>query len=182
LTRILAAAGVLILWLAVRHRRPGLRFALPVAVHAAWRFLVPLGALALAATASGPAAVLLAVLFTAVRMGIGRSLGHLRRSVAVEFDACLSALTAAGRPTTLPDVAVCVLLQRFAARGMGRVEAVALAGRCAHLDDLGAQVALQEGGMAAYAAYLRRFGRAGEVTDPEVAVHGDRFPGGPPAG
>ena len=121
-------------------------------------------------------------LFTGARLAIRRSPAHLRRLVAAEYEACRQALIRAGRPALVPDVAVCVLMERYARRGMGRAEAVALAGRCSHVDDLAAQVALQEGGMAAYAAYIRRFGRTAEVADPEAAVHGDRFPGGPGGG
>ncbi len=182
MSRILAAAALLALWLAVRHRHPGLRFRLPPALHGAWRYLVPAGALALAASASPAAALGLLAVFTAGRLLLRRSLGHLRRAVAAELAACQEGLAATGRPAVLADAAVCVLLERYAARGMARAEAVALAGRCAHLDDLAAQVALQEGGMLAYAAYLRRYGMTREVADADAAAHGDRFPGGAPPG
>jgi hypothetical protein len=62
---------------------------------------------------------------------------------------------------------------------MSRAEAVALATRCSGLDDLAARIALREGGLGTYAAYLRRFGRLMEVPEAEARVVGDRFPDGP---
>jgi hypothetical protein len=179
LTRALVAGALLGIWLAVRLLRPGLKLRLPAAISLPWRFLVPPAVILWAGLASLPGAVLLGALFLAVHAFGTRTLGHLRREVAGEVEACRAALQADGRPAAFPDVAAFVLIRRYARRGMSRAEASALASRSGGLDDLAAQIALREGGLGAYASYLRRFGKMTEAPEGEAMVLGDRFPDEP---
>jgi hypothetical protein len=178
LTRALVGAVLLGSWLAVRLLRPGLKLRLPAAVSLPWRFLFPPAVIVWVGFASLPGAALLAALFLVGHALGTRTLGHLRREVAGEVEACRAALRAAEQPAAFPDVAAFVLARRYGRRGMSRAEAVALASRSGGLDDLAAQIALREGGLRAYATYLRRFGRMTEVPEGEVTVVGDRFPDG----
>ncbi len=82
----------------------------------------------------------------------------------------------APQPATFEDVALQVLLQRYGRRGISHLEAVTLAGRSHGVDELAAQIALRDGGLGAYGAYLRRFGQTTEVQDPETAMSGTPFP------
>lgn len=177
--RSLVGAALLGLWLAVRLSRPGLELRLPAVVSLPWRFLFPPAVILWVGFTSRPGAALLAVLFLAVHaLGI-RTLGHLRREVAAEVESCRAGLRTAGQPAAFPEVAAFVLTRRYARRGMSRAEAVALAARSNGLDDLAARIALREGGLRAYAAYLRRFGKMTETSEGEAMVLGDRFPDEP---
>ena len=67
-------------------------------------------------------------------------------------------------------------LHKGSDRGISRLEAVTLAGRSHGVDELAAQIALRDGGLGAYGAYLRRFGQTTEVQDPGAAMSGTPFP------
>ncbi|MFQ5718736.1 MAG: hypothetical protein ACE5IK_04225 [Acidobacteriota bacterium] len=175
--RVLLATAGLAAWLAIRCRRPGWASRLPRLPRLAWRLGIPAVSILLAASASPVSAVGLAAAAGLVyRWGVRRP-ATLRRELRAEARAFEAALHAAGRPATFDEVALCILLQRFAGHGMARAEAAVLAGRCATLDDLGAQIALRTGGMPAYAAYIRRHGHPVDIVDAEQAAHGDRFDG-----
>lgn len=181
MTRVAVAVLVLGVWLAVRVRAPALRYRLPVIAMSTWRFAVPVAALALAASARPGAALGLGLLFLTARHVAARALGTMRREVAVQAELCRQGFRAGGEQATWVDIATGVLLERYERHGMARAEAVVLGARCGTLDDLVAQCALRQGGMSAYASYLRRFGTTGEVADAEAAIAGDRFPGGAPS-
>jgi hypothetical protein len=181
LIRAVIGGVILAAWLAIRLARPAFRLRLPAVLAPLWRFLLPAGTLLWVGLAGPAWAAGLGVAFLAAHLVGTRTVGHLRRQVAGETAICREALEAEDEPAGFSDVAVCVLMLRYARQGMSRAEAVALAGRCRGLDELVAQVALREGGLGTYAAYLRRYGDLQEVSDADAAVHGDRFPGGPPS-
>jgi len=178
--RALTAAVALTAWIAIRLAAPAWRLHLPRPLDLAWRFLVPPAALLLAASDMPTLSVVLAVAFASAHRFGTRTVGTLRREVHAEARAFETALHHAGRPATFDEVALCVLLGRFAGHSMARAEAAVLAGRCADLDELGAQVALRQGGMSTYAAYVRRYGRILDVADADTAARRDRFPDGTP--
>jgi len=167
-------------WLVLRALAPGIPYRLGMAAAFAWRILLPAGA-CLAAAWWRPWLGLLvaAVLLIATRI-IRRRPATLRREIAAAMAAWSAALARAGAPANFADTAVHVLRQRYGHRGISHLEAATLAGRCHELDELAAQIALRDGGLPAYSAYLRRFGRTTEVRDPEKALAGTPFPGSTP--
>jgi hypothetical protein len=104
----------------------------------------------------------------------------LRREVATAVGFWSVCLGQEAEPATFPDVALQVLTQRYGRRGISRLEAITLAGRCHGVDELAAQISLRDGGLGAYSAYVRRFGQTSEVQDPTTSMSGNPFPGSTP--
>ena len=175
------AAALLILaaWLALRLRRPELFTLTPRPARLLLGLGVPLGALALAAVAWPPAVPVLAVAAWGGRSRVVRHPACLSREIEADVRLTRAAIRGAGRTAPeVPDIAVEIFMRRFAGTGLRRAEAVTIAARCADAHDIAAQVALRRGGLAAYGAYLRHFGRTSEVADAEAAAAGTAFPGG----
>ena len=182
LLRVLAiAAAIMVLagWLMLRLRRPALFTLTPRPARLVLGVGVPVAALALAGLASPTAAVLLGLMAWGARALVVRHPVCLHREVEVDVALTRAALQRPGRSAPeVPEVAVEIFLRRFAGAGLRRAEAVTVAARCADTHDIAAQVALHQGGLAAYGAYLRHFGRTREVADAEIAAAGTAFPGG----
>ena len=177
---VLAAAVTLLAgWLALRVRRPALFTLTPLPARLILDLGVPIAALALGASAWPAPAVLLGVLAWGARTLAVRHPACLHREVEEDVALTRAALQMSGRPVPgIPEVAAEIFLRRFSGAGLRRAEAVTVAARCVDTHDIAAQVALRRGGLAAYGAYLRHFGRTREVADAEVAAAGTAFPGG----
>ncbi|MFQ5668898.1 MAG: hypothetical protein ACE5HD_00080 [Acidobacteriota bacterium] len=174
---LVTAAVLLSTWQVIRVVRPALMERIPAVIGFPLRALGTPALLLWSGRASAAGTLLLAVLLLVLRHFGTRTMGYLRREVQGQVEACERALRKEGQADSFFHTAVAVLMHRFTHRGMGQAEAISIARRCPDLDALAAQVALLQGGMMAYAAYLRRFGEMKEVADAQAAAVGDRFPG-----
>lgn len=168
------------LWLFLRARAPGIPFHLPAAAAFLWRAMVPASACVIAGWQRPWVGLLVAAGMLLVLPVLRRRPATLRREVVAAVAAWSVSMARAEPPATFEDVALQVLLQRYRRRRISRLEAITLAGRSHGVDELAAQIALRDGGMAAYSAYLRRFGQITEVQDPGKAMSGSTFPGWTP--
>ena len=167
-------------WIVLRALAPGIPFRLSPAAAFMWRYLLPASACVMAGWQRPWIGLLPAAAVLLSLLVLRRRPATLRREVATAVTVWRAAMTRAGQPAIFEDVALQVLLQRYGRRGINRLEAITLAGRSHGVDELAAQIALRDGGMGAYSAYLRRFGRVREVQDPGSAMSSTPFPGSTP--
>ncbi|MCZ6600793.1 MAG: hypothetical protein O7D35_11945 [Acidobacteria bacterium] len=163
-------------WLVLRALAPGIPFRLPAVAAFLWRYLLPASACVMAGWQRPWVGLILAAAVLLVLLILRRLPATLRREVAAAVAVWRASMARAPQPATFEDVALQVLLQRYGRRGISHLEAVTLAGRSHGVDELAAQIALRDGGLGAYGAYLRRFGQTTEVQDPETAMSGTPFP------
>lgn len=167
-------------WLFLRAQAPGIPFRLPAAAAFMWRYLLPASACVLAGWHRPWAGLIPAAALLISLPILRRRPATVRGEVVAAVARRRASRTRMGQPTTFEDIALDVLLERYGRRRINRLEAITLAGRSPGVDELAAQIALRDGGLGAYGAYLRRFGQTMEVQDPEKAMSGNPFPGGLP--
>jgi hypothetical protein len=174
---VVAAVGLLA-WIALLPLFPGATAASPLPMRMALGTGV---AGASAVLALSPRALPYAIIFFPLLVGalwLRGTPAAWRRRVSACFSRRRRLSAAAGVEAEFPELAALVLLSLCRRRGMSPAEAAVVASRCRTLDDVAAQAALRLRGFGGYAAYIRRYGSMIEVADPDLAAHGDRFPGG----
>jgi hypothetical protein len=167
------------IWLFLCARAPGIPLGLPAAAAVMWRYLLPASACVMAGWQRPWAGLIAAAAILVFVPVLRRRPATVRAYVVAAIAAWQAPRADMAPPPTFEDAALAVLIERYGRRRISRLEAVTLAGRSPGIDELAAQIALRDGGLAAYSAYLRRFGQTTEVQDPGNAMSGNPFPGGP---